>query len=152
MLRSVLVLLTVLCLALTAAACGDSGASGNSDQGGGNKRSFESPSGGAESSSENIAAADLDQILEAEDSANTSCGLIENQEGSDMPLEEAVEILVMVLQRQPDGTIAAGVQNRQRNMTQVVTDVANTLRTCERPNREAADRLTQAVEEFGVEN
>ncbi len=148
--RTVLALLLTVLVAL-GAGCG-SGASGNDDEGGGgNRRSFESPSGGAESSSENIAAADLDQVLEAEESAQTQCGLIENQEGSDMPLEEAVEILIAVLQRQPDGTIAAGVQNRQRNMTQVVTDVANTLRTCPRPNEEASRRLTQAVEQFGVE-
>ncbi len=149
--RSVLALVLTALTVLLAAGCG-SGASGNEDDNsGGNRRSFEAPSGGAESSSENIAAADIDQVLEAEESANTSCGLIRDQEGSDMPLEEAVEILISVLRQQPDGTVAAGVQNRQRNMTQIVIDVSNTLRTCPRPNEEASRRLQQAVEQYGTD-
>ena len=115
-------------------------------------RDFESPSGGqAESSSENIAATDVDRVLEAQESAETSCGLIENQEGSDMPLPEAIEILTTVLRSNPEGVVVAGVNNVQRNMTRIVSDVARTLETCPRPNRAAAAQLRDAVERYGAE-
>ncbi len=117
----------------------------------GNVRDFEQPSGEAESSSENIAAADVDRVLEAQESAQTACGLIENQEGSDMPLPEAVEILESVLRSNPEGVVVAGVNNVQRNMTRIVVDVARTLETCPRPNRPAAARLREAAERYGSE-
>jgi len=148
--RTVLALLAALLV--VAAGCGErSEGGGQGGNQGGNSASFESPGGNAESSSENIAAADVDRVLEAEESANTSCGLIRDQEGSDLPLDEAVATLIDVMRRQPEGVVAAGVQNRQRNMTTIVQDVANTLRTCPRPNPQASQRLQRAVDEFGAE-
>jgi hypothetical protein len=130
----------VLLLAVLLAGCGEA-SQGN----------LEAPGGGqAESSSENIAAADVDRVLEAQESAETACGLIENQEGSDLPLPEAVEILESVLRSNPEGVVVAGVNNVQRNMTTIVTDVARTLESCPRPNQPAAERLREAVERYGA--
>ena len=134
--------LVLLLLAALLAGCGGT-SQGNLEQPGGEQ---------AESSSENIAAADVDQVLEAQESAETACGLIENQEGSDMPLPEAIEILTTVLRANPEGVVVAGVNNVQRNMTTIVEDVASTLETCPQPNRPAAERLRQAVEQYGAEN
>ncbi len=133
--------LVPLLLALLLAGCGSQ-----------SMGDLESPSGEqAASSSENIAAADVDRVLEAQESAETSCGLIENQEGSDMPLPEAIEILITVMRSNPEGVVVAGVNNVQRNMTTIVTDVSRTLETCPRPNRPAAERLRAAVERYGAD-
>ena len=128
-------------LAILLAGCGGT-SQGNLEQPGGEQ---------AESSSENIAAADVDRVLEAQESAETACGLIENQEGSDMPLPEAVEILTTVLRENPRGVVVAGVSNIQRNMTKIVSDVAATLETCPRPNQAAARSLRQALERYGAD-
>jgi hypothetical protein len=77
-----ILILTLLACAALAAGCGS---------GGGDTGEPNGPSVGAERSSgsvqsETIAVADADRVLEAEDSINTRCGLVKDQEGSDMPL------------------------------------------------------------------
>ncbi len=121
-----LVLIFVLVAALVVAGCGSGG--GDSGEPGG-------PSVGAERSSgsiqnETIAVADADRVLEAEDSINTRCRLAMDQEGSDMPVAEAIKIMTEVYRDNPEGLFNAGVTNTSRNMETVVEDNVEKLRKC----------------------
>jgi len=120
------VILNLLAVAALAAGCGS---------GGGDSGEPNGPSVGAERSSgsvqnETIAVADADRVLEAEDSINTRCGLVENQEGSDMPVSEAIQIMAEVYRDNPEGLFNAGVTNTSRNMETVVEDNVRRLREC----------------------
>jgi len=120
------VILSLLAVAALAAGCGS---------GGGDSGEPSGPSVGAERSSgsvqnETIAVADADRVLEAEDSINTRCGLVEDQEGSDMPVSEAIEIMAEVYRQNPEGLFNAGVTTTSRNMETVVEDNVRRLRGC----------------------
>jgi hypothetical protein len=119
-------ILIFLALAALAAGCGS---------GGGDSGEPNGPSVGAERSSgsiqnETIAVADADRVLEAEDSINTRCGLVENQEGSDMPVAEAIKIMAEVYRDNPEGLFNAGVTTTSRNMQTVVEENVARLRGC----------------------
>lgn len=119
-------ILNLLAVAALAAGCGS---------GGGDTGEPNGPSVGAERSSgsvqnETIAVADADRVLEAEDSINTRCGLAKDQEGSDMPVAEAIQIMAEVYRQNPEGLFNAGVTNTSRNMETVVEDAVARLRGC----------------------
>jgi hypothetical protein len=119
-------ILIFLAVAALAAGCGS---------GGGDSGEPNGPSVGAERSSgsiqnETIAVADADRVLEAEDSINTRCGLVENQEGSDMPVAEAIKIMAEVYRDNPEGLFNAGVTTTSRNMQTVVEENVARLRGC----------------------
>jgi len=102
--------------------------------------------GGSSVQSDTIAATDVDQVLEAEDSINTRCGLVRDQEGSDMPVSEAVRILSAVMRENPQGVVSAGVSTRSRNMVTIVEEAAGRLEGCgaggdARPLRRALDEV-----------
>ena len=69
-------------------------------------------------------------MLEAEDAINTRCGLVENQEGSDMPVGEAVKLIADIYRQNPEGLFNAGSSTTSRNMETVVEDNVRKLRTC----------------------
>ena len=77
-----------------------------------------------------IAAADVDRVLEAQDAINTACGLTRDEEGSDIPLPEAIKTLQGIYRGDPEGVFQAGVSTRPRNMRKVLQDNAATLRSC----------------------
>ncbi len=133
-------ILIFLAVAALAAGCGS---------GGGDTGEPNGPSVGAERSSgsiqnETIAVADADRVLEAEDSINTRCKLVENQEGSDMPVSEAIQIMAEVYRDNPKGLFNAGVTNTSRNMETVVEDNVEKLRKCGATAE--ADRLAGILE------
>jgi hypothetical protein len=136
-----ILILTLLAGAALAAGCGSGG--------GGDTGEPNGPSVGAERSSgsvqsETIAVADADRVLEAEDSINTRCGLVKDQEGSDMPIAEAIKIMGDVYRQNPEGLFNAGVTTTSRNMETVVEDNIRRLREC---GAEAeADRLAGVLE------
>jgi hypothetical protein len=132
--RRLPVILTIA--ALAAAGCGD-------DDPGASSADPERP-GQAINSPKGVAATDTDRVLEAEDSINTNCNLAENQEGSDMPLEEAVTIIQDVYRQNPEGIFAAGVSTRPRSMETVLKDNARRLRQCGKTAE--ADELESALE------
>jgi hypothetical protein len=119
--RRLPVILTIA--ALAAAGCG-----GGDDPGGASSdlerpdASFNSPEG--------VAASDTDKVLEAQDSITTNCGLTENQEGSDVPLEDAISTIQSIYRQNPEGIFAAGVSTRPRSMETVLKDNAQILRDC----------------------
>jgi hypothetical protein len=127
---------------LAALAVGCGGSPTGDDQGGGGN--LENPSGSGVQS-DTIAATDVDQVLEAEESINTRCGLIRDQEGSDMPVPEAVRILRSVLLENPEGVVSAGVSTRSRNMVTIVEEAAARLESCGGTGE--ARPLRQALEE-----
>ncbi len=136
----ILLLITVLIAALVIAGCGS---------GGGDSGEPAGPSVGAERSSgsiqnETIAVADADRVLEAEDAFNTRCKLDANQEGSDMPLPEAIEIMQEVYEDNPEGLFNAGVTTTSRNMETVLEDNVAKLRKCGATAE--ADRLAGVLE------
>ena len=90
-----------------------------------------------------VAADDVANVLEAQDAINTTCGLTENQGGSDIPLPEAIKTLQSVYESNPEGTFAAGVSTNQRNMETIVEDNAGVLRKCGR--RAEADELASVL-------
>ena len=135
-----LTLILALAAALVIAGCGSAGGDSGEPNG---------PAVGAERSSgsfqnETIAVADADRVLEAEDSINTRCRLAEDQEGSDMPVEEAIRIMAEVYRANPEGLFNAGVTNTSRNMETVVEDNVAKLRTCGASAE--ADRLARVLE------
>ena len=133
--RRLPVILTIA--ALAAAGCGgddDPGASSSDPERPG--QSVNSPEG--------VAATDTDRVLEAEDSIATNCDLAENQEGSDMPLPEAVKIIQDIYRENPEGIFAAGVSTRPRSMETVLKDNARRLRECGKTAE--ADELESALE------
>jgi hypothetical protein len=136
----ILILICALVVALVIAGCGS---------GGGDSGEPNGPSVGAERSSgstqnETIAVADADRVLEAEDSINTRCRLTENQEGSDMPIGEAIQIMAEVYRQNPEGLFNAGVTTTSRNMETVVEDNVRKLRDCGATAE--ADRLAGVLE------
>ena len=135
-----LVILISLAVAALAAGCGS---------GGGDSGEPNGPSVGAERSSgsvqnETIAVADADLVLEAEDSINTRCGLVKDQEGSDMPVSEAIKIMADIYRQNPEGLFNAGVTTTSRNMEKVVEDNVARLRECGATAE--ADRLAGVLE------
>jgi hypothetical protein len=115
----------ILTLALLAAAgCGDSENSASQSSG-----DLESPKQNQQSA-ESVSADDTANVLQAQDSINTACGLTRDQQGSDVPLEDAIRTLQNVYRANPDGTFAAGVSYSARNMETIVEASAATLRKC----------------------
>ena len=122
----ILIFVLVLMTALLVAGCGS---------GGGDSGEPNGPAVGAERSSgsvqnETIAVADADLVLEAEDSVNTRCGLVDDQEGSDMPVSEAIKLIADVYRQNPEGLFNAGSSSTSRNMETVVEDNVRKLREC----------------------
>ena len=137
MLRPLTLTLTALVLAL--AGCG----TGSSNEASQSSRDSESPKM-TEQSAESVAADDVAQVLMAEDAINTACGLVENQQGSDIPLRDAIRTLQSVYRANPDGTFAAGVSTSQRTMETIVEDGAQRLRGCGK--QAEADQLASVLE------
>ena len=139
--RTLILTFLLLLGALVAAGCGS---------GGGDTGEPNGPQVGAERSSmseqsaETVSAADVDRVLEAEDSINTRCRLATNQEGSDIPVSEAIQILADVYRISPDGVFAAGVSTQPRNMEVIIRDNAAKLRDCGAGAE--AERLERVVE------
>ena len=129
-------------LALLLSACGGSGGGDTGDPNGpavGSERSSQSVQ-----SAESVSAADTDQVLEAEDAINTRCRLVENQEGSDMPVSEAIRIMAEVYKLNPEGVFAAGVSTKPRTMRTIIEENAAKLRDCGDPSD--ADKLERVLE------
>ena len=114
-------ILLFLTSALLVAGCGGGNSNG---PGNGAERS------GGSVQSETIAVTDADLVLEAEDAINTRCGLVENQEGSDMPVAEAIQLIADVYRENPEGLFNAGSSTTSRNMQTVVEDNVRKLRDC----------------------
>ena len=140
--RTTTLLILIALVALLAAGCGGSGSGDTGEPtgpGSGSERSSN-----ATQSPESVSAADTDLVLEAEDSVNARCGLTEDQEGSDMPVSEAIQIFTAVYTRNPEGIFAAGVSTQPRNMEVIVEDNVRKLRKCGATAE--ADRLAEALE------
>ena len=120
------VLVLVLALAVGLGGCGGGGGSLGSGQ-------------AIQAGGPTLASADVDQVLEAEDSVLTTCGAIQDQEGSDLPLREAVAILVRVYRASgPEATFAGSYNNVTRNLETVLRENAERLRGCGRVAEAAA--------------
>ena len=125
--------------ALTAAGCG-----GSSNEESQSSRDPESGSQSVQGSGGGIlAAADVDVVLEAQDSITTACGLTQYEEGSDIPLPQAIRSLQSVYRQNPDGQFEAGVSSTPRSMESVVEDNAKILRDCGKAAE--ADRLASVL-------
>ena len=137
--RTILSLLTLL--ALAAAGCGGGGGDTGDPNGPavGSERSSQS-----QQSAESVSATDTDRVLEAEDAINTRCRLVANQEGSDMPVAEAIRTMADVYRQNPEGVFAAGVSTKPRNMEIIIRENAAKLRDCGDPAD--ADRLLRVIE------
>ena len=132
--------LTLLALLLAACGGGGSGDTGNPNGPGvGSERSSMSTE-----SAETVSAADTDRVLEAEDAINTRCRLVENQEGSDIPVSEAIQIMAEVYRENPEGVFAAGVSTKPRTMGTIIQENVAKLRDCGAPAE--AKRLEQVLQ------
>ena len=130
----------ILTVAALAAGCG-TGSSNTESQ---NSRDPESGSQSVQGSGGAIlAAADVDVVLEAQDAITTACGLTRDEEGSDIPLGEAIRSLQSVYRQDPRGQFEAGVSSTPRSMETVLEDNAKILRDCGKAAE--ADRLASVL-------
>ena len=127
-------------LLICAALAGGCGADGNTAS---------QSSGDPESGTQNVqggglAAEDVAQLFMAEDSIATNCGLTENQQGSDIPLGDAITTIANVYRQNPKSNISSGSVRQLRSTADIVRDNAELLRDCGKTAE--ADRLESVLE------
>ena len=129
----------ILTVAALAAGCG-----GSSNEESQSSRDPESGMQSVQGSGGGVlAAADVDVVREAQDAITTACGLTRDEEGSDIPLPEAIRSLQSVYRQDPDAQFEAGVSSTPRNMETVLEDNATILRDCGKAAE--ADRLASVL-------
>lgn len=77
-----------------------------------------------------LPAADVAEVLMAQDSVNTACGLTRDQQGSDIPLQNAIRTLQNIYRAGPEQQFSSGVSYSTRNMGDIIEANADTLRKC----------------------
>ena len=128
--------LLLICAAL-AGGCGSSDSNSESQSSGDPESGTQSVQGGS------LAADDVAQIFIAEDSIATNCGLTRDQQGSDVPLGDAIETLVSIYRSNPEGSVSSGSVRELRNTKGIVEENAKVLRDCGKAAE--AQRLEDAL-------
>jgi hypothetical protein len=79
-----------------------------------------------------LAADDVAQATMAVDSVDTACGLTDDQQGSDVPLDDAVATLQRLYRNNKDASIMSGLQQLTEPITveTLVKQTAKELRGC----------------------
>jgi hypothetical protein len=86
-----------------------------------------------------LAADDVASATEARDSVDTACGLTENQQGSDIPLDDAIATLQRIYRNDSEASITNGMQLTEPiSVKTLVKQVVAELEKCGKP-AEAAE-------------